>query len=93
VTLHLDFHVQVPVVSTEVGRNENDKGKALNKIQWDKDGRRAAIGSSDGHVHVYDIGDMSMPRSEEWNALQRTVADMIANSENESGRYSAVYSK
>ena len=35
-------------------------GKALNKIQWDKDGRKVAIGSSDARVHVYDVGEVSV---------------------------------
>lgn len=41
-------------MSTQVG----SQAKALNKINWDKDGRRTAIGSSDGRVHIYDIGEV-----------------------------------
>jgi dynein intermediate chain len=45
------------VVSTNVG-----SGRAINKLQWDrKDGRRAALGGSDGKLYVYDIGDMAIP--------------------------------
>ena len=64
--------VQVPVVSTAVGQ-----GRAINKLQWDhKDGRRAALGGSDGKLYIYDIGDMALPRETEWTDLQRTVAGM-----------------
>ena len=65
--------MQVPVVSTPVGQ-----GKAINKLRWDhKDGRRAALGGSDGKLYIYDIGDMALPRETEWTDLQRTVAGMV----------------
>lgn len=53
--------------------------KALNKLAWDrKDGRRAALGSSDGTVYIYDIGEASaVPRESEWSDLQRTVAGLM----------------
>lgn len=50
---NLNLDTEVPVMSTIVGA-----GKALNKLSWSKDGRHAAIGSSDGHVYVYDIGEV-----------------------------------
>ncbi|CAG8710352.1 37729_t:CDS:10, partial [Gigaspora margarita] len=49
---NLNNDTEIPVVNTQVGN-----GRALNKLQWDKEGRRAAIGSSDGRVHVYDVGE------------------------------------
>ena len=64
--------LQVPVVSTTVGT-----GRGLNKLQWDrKEGRRAALGGSDGHLYIYDIGDMAIPRESEWTDLQRTLSGM-----------------
>jgi dynein intermediate chain, cytosolic len=63
---------QVPAVSTSVGSN-----RAINKLEWDrKDGRRAALGSSDGKLYIYDIGDMGIPRESEWTDLQRTIGNM-----------------
>ena len=60
------------MVSTSVGT-----GKALNKFKWDcKDGRRAALGGSDGKLYIYDIGDMAIPRESEWTDLQRSLANM-----------------
>ncbi|KAG0002280.1 hypothetical protein BGZ79_003295 [Entomortierella chlamydospora] len=70
---NLNMDTEVPVMSTIVGA-----GKALNKLSWSKDGRHAAIGSSDGHVYVYDIGEMATPHAEDWNILQRTVNEMIS---------------
>jgi dynein intermediate chain, cytosolic len=60
-------------VSTTVG-----SGKGLNKLQWDrKDGRRAALGGSDGHLYIYDIGDMAIPRESEWADLQKVIGGMV----------------
>lgn len=51
---NLNADTEEPFVSTQVG-----SGKALNKIAWDKEGKKTAIGSSDGRVYVYDIGEVS----------------------------------
>ena len=65
--------IQVPAVSASVG-----SGRAINKIEWDrKDGRRAALGGSDGRLYVYDIGDMGIPRETEWTDMQKTVSGMV----------------
>ena len=42
-------------MSTSVG-----SGRALNKLAWDKEGNKTAIGSSDGRVYVYDIGEVCL---------------------------------
>lgn len=68
-----NFYAQVPVVSTTVSA-----GRAINKLRWDqKEGRRAALGGSDGKLYIYDIGDMALPRESEWTDMQRTVAGMM----------------
>ena len=62
----------MPVVTTQVGSN-----RALNKLKWDsKDGRRAAMGGSDGKLYIYDIGDMAIPRESEWTELQKVISGM-----------------
>lgn len=65
---------KVPVVSTSVG-----SGRALNKLQWNKDGRHAALGGSDGRLYVYDIGDMGTSRESEWQELSKVVAGIKEN--------------
>ena len=63
------------MVSTPVGED-----RAINKLEWDrKDGRRAALGSSDGKLYIYDIGDMAIPRESEWTDLQRTIASIAGS--------------
>lgn len=74
---NLNTDTEVPVVSTNVV-----SGRAINKLQWDrKDGRRAALGGSDGKLYVYDIGDMALPRESEWTDLQKTVAGFIGGAQ------------
>ncbi|KAF8075085.1 cytoplasmic dynein intermediate chain [Lyophyllum atratum] len=85
---NLNTDTEVPVVSTNVG-----SGRAINKLQWDrKDGRRAALGGSDGRLYVYDIGDMALPRESEWTDMQKTVAGIVgggqANGVAEGGDFS-----
>ncbi|KAI8324921.1 WD40-repeat-containing domain protein [Choanephora cucurbitarum] len=74
---NLNADTEEPFVSTQVG-----SGKALNKIAWDKEGKKTAIGSSDGYVYVYDIGEMATPKPEDWSLLQKNISEMISNQEN-----------
>ncbi|CAG8573851.1 31907_t:CDS:10 [Racocetra persica] len=67
---NLNDDTEIPVVNTQVGN------RALNKLQWDKEGRRAAIGSSDGRVHIYDVGELCNPREDEWVKMQKTLSEM-----------------
>ncbi|KAI0077731.1 WD40 repeat-like protein [Panus rudis PR-1116 ss-1] len=70
---NLNADTEVPAVSTTVS-----PGKAMNKLRWDhKEGRRAALGGSDGKLYIYDIGDMAIPRESEWTDLQRTIAGIM----------------
>ncbi|TPX60827.1 hypothetical protein PhCBS80983_g01515 [Powellomyces hirtus] len=69
----LNREIEVPTVSMSTGT-----GKALNKLAWDKEGRRTATGSSDGQLYVYDLGEISQPHSDEWNMFQRTLAELEA---------------
>ncbi|KAG5637788.1 hypothetical protein H0H81_003180 [Sphagnurus paluster] len=79
---NLNTDTEVPIVSTNVG-----SGRAINKLQWDhKDGRRAALGGSDGRLYIYDIGDMAIPRESEWTDMQKTVAGIVGGGQsNENG--------
>jgi len=71
---NLNVDTEVPIVSTPVGHN-----RAINKLRWDKEGKKVACGSADGHVYVYDIGDLASPRMEEWTIFQKTITEMQAS--------------
>jgi dynein intermediate chain, cytosolic len=52
--------------------------RAINKLEWDrKDGRRAALGGSDGRLYIYDIGDMGVPRESEWADMQKAISVIV----------------
>ncbi|KAI9355136.1 WD40-repeat-containing domain protein [Zopfochytrium polystomum] len=70
----LNQETEVPTVSTLVG-----SGKALNKLQWDAEGRKAAIGSSDGQLYVYDVGELAQPDAEAAQLFQKTVTEIVAS--------------
>lgn len=62
------------MVSTAVG-----SGRAINKFAWDrKDGKRAALGCSDGKLYIYDIGDAGVPRDTEWADFQKTISGILS---------------
>ncbi|EJU03473.1 WD40 repeat-like protein [Dacryopinax primogenitus] len=68
---NLNADTDVPTVSTSLSN------RALNKLVWEsKEGRRAAIGSSEGRVHIVDIGELAIPRESEWTDMQRVIAGM-----------------
>jgi dynein intermediate chain, cytosolic len=73
----LTFYLKVPLVTTPVGT-----GRAINKLKWDKkEGRRAAMGGSDGKLYIYDIGDIGVPRESEWDVM-RSVVTAAGNANN-----------
>ena len=47
-------------------------------MRWDKkEGRRIAMGGSDGRLYIYDIGDMALPRESEWSDMQKTITSIV----------------
>ncbi|KAJ3196244.1 hypothetical protein HK101_009615 [Irineochytrium annulatum] len=69
----LNQDTEVPIASVNVGNN-----KALNKLDWDKEGKKCAIGASDGQCHVYDLGEMSQPTSESWSSFHQILSEKNA---------------
>lgn len=55
--------------------------RAINKLAWDRTqlSRKAALGSSDGKVYVYDVAEkMVSPRDNEWTEFQKSLQGMKA---------------
>uniref|UniRef100_A0A8C7ZSV8 Dynein, cytoplasmic 1, intermediate chain 2b n=1 Tax=Oryzias sinensis TaxID=183150 RepID=A0A8C7ZSV8_9TELE len=50
---NLNNDTEVPTASVGV-----DGGAALNRVRWSHTGREIAIGDSEGHVHIYDVGEV-----------------------------------
>ncbi|KAJ3120892.1 hypothetical protein HK098_004183, partial [Nowakowskiella sp. JEL0407] len=63
---------EVPIISEVIGT-----GKPLNKLQWDKEGRKVLCGGLDGVVYVYDVGELakSQDENEEWIRFQKTLLE------------------
>ncbi|CAJ0846906.1 12757_t:CDS:10 [Entrophospora sp. SA101] len=59
---NINADTEVPYVTTHCGNS------ALNKMEWDQEGRKAAIGSSDGHL--------SAPREDEWQIMDNNINQM-----------------
>nr|CAG8457674.1 2192_t:CDS:10 [Entrophospora candida] len=72
---NINSDIEVPILNTHCSNS------ALNKLQWDKEGRKVAIGSSDGRVHLYDIGEIGIPGDDDWTDMQKNVSELIGENE------------
>ncbi|RKP39209.1 WD40-repeat-containing domain protein [Dimargaris cristalligena] len=69
---NLNTDTEVPVLSTPVGSGKH----ALNRLAWDKFGRKAAIGTIDSTLAIYELGDWVVPKSHDFTHFQKTVQDL-----------------
>lgn len=51
-------------------------GRALNRVRWDADGRKLAVGGADGAVYIYDVGELGVPKPDEWTQLQHNLKEL-----------------
>ena len=49
----MPFSSQVPTASVTV-----EGACALNRVRWASGGREVAVGDSEGHVWIYDVGEV-----------------------------------
>ncbi|KAK4047408.1 hypothetical protein OIV83_005455 [Microbotryomycetes sp. JL201] len=73
---NINVDTEVPVLSILVGVAGP---KGLNKVAWNKkDGKRLAVGSSDGSVYVYDVSpDLVTPGEDDWEQLRRVCTTAL----------------
>ncbi|GAA5905703.1 hypothetical protein JCM8208_000869 [Rhodotorula glutinis] len=60
---------------TSSSSSSSSPRRGLNKLAWDRsrEGRRAAVGSADGSVYVYELAqDVVTPREGEWEQMRKT---------------------
>ncbi|KAG0151821.1 hypothetical protein CROQUDRAFT_650875 [Cronartium quercuum f. sp. fusiforme G11] len=77
---NLNSDIEVPTVSTAINPAQP---KGLNKLAWDKrEGKKVAIGCSDGKVYVYDIGDLALPKENEWDQMRKTFSNILGTNNN-----------
>uniref|UniRef100_UPI00358E7C35 cytoplasmic dynein 1 intermediate chain 2-like isoform X1 n=2 Tax=Myxine glutinosa TaxID=7769 RepID=UPI00358E7C35 len=72
---NLNSDTEVPTASVVL-----DGAPALNRVRWAQSGRELAVGDSEGHVWIYDVGEqLAVPRSDEWGCFARTLSEIRAN--------------
>uniref|UniRef100_A0AAY4ERQ3 Cytoplasmic dynein 1 intermediate chain 2 n=1 Tax=Denticeps clupeoides TaxID=299321 RepID=A0AAY4ERQ3_9TELE len=71
---NLNNDTEVPTASITV-----DGNPALNRVRWAQSGREIAVGDSDGEVLVYEVGEIAVPRNDEWTRFIRTLAEINEN--------------
>nr|XP_061808221.1 cytoplasmic dynein 1 intermediate chain 1-like isoform X3 [Nerophis lumbriciformis] len=71
---NLNNDTEVPTASVTI-----EGASALNRVRWSSGGKEVAVGDSEGRVWVYDTGEMSVARNDEWSRFARTLMEIRAN--------------
>ncbi|KAJ7991866.1 hypothetical protein DPEC_G00288300 [Dallia pectoralis] len=71
---NLNSDTEVPTASVTVGG-----ASALNRVRWGSGGKEVAVGDSEGHLWIYDVGELATPHSEDWARFARTLMEIKAN--------------
>uniref|UniRef100_A0A673KJI8 Cytoplasmic dynein 1 intermediate chain 1-like n=1 Tax=Sinocyclocheilus rhinocerous TaxID=307959 RepID=A0A673KJI8_9TELE len=71
---NLNNYTEVPSASVTV-----EGGCALNQVRWASGGREVAVGDSEGHVWIYDVGELAVPHTDDWSKFARTLMEIRAN--------------
>ncbi|XP_078519848.1 cytoplasmic dynein 1 intermediate chain 1 isoform X1 [Lissotriton helveticus] len=71
---NLNNDTEVPTASVIV-----EGASALNRVRWSHSGKEVAVGDSDGHLWIYDVGEIAVPHNDEWSRFARTLAEIQAN--------------
>jgi len=67
---NLNEEVDVPTIKTAVSSH------ALSKLVWSVDGKKIITGDSRGYLHLYDVGENTTTRSDEWQRFEDTIQKM-----------------
>uniref|UniRef100_A0A4W4H1B6 Dynein, cytoplasmic 1, intermediate chain 2a n=1 Tax=Electrophorus electricus TaxID=8005 RepID=A0A4W4H1B6_ELEEL len=73
---NLNNDTEVPTASVTVHGTP-----ALNRLRWAQSGREIAVGDSEGRILIYDVGEIAVPRGDEWPRFVRTLAEINENRE------------
>ncbi|XP_052454867.1 cytoplasmic dynein 1 intermediate chain 2 isoform X7 [Carassius gibelio] len=73
---NLNNETEVPTASATV-----EGSPALNRVRWTHSGREVAVGDSEGRVHIYDVGEISVARQDEWTRFVLTLTEINENRE------------
>ncbi|PLW41072.1 hypothetical protein PCANC_03303 [Puccinia coronata f. sp. avenae] len=77
---NLNTDTEVPTVSIYTNPSQP---RGLNKLAWDKrEGKKVSMGSIDGRVYVYDIGELALPKENEWDQMRKTFGSLVGTTTN-----------
>ncbi|XP_035379927.1 cytoplasmic dynein 1 intermediate chain 2 isoform X2 [Electrophorus electricus] len=68
---NLNSETEVPIATVTV-----EGYPALNRVRWASSGREVAVGDSEGRVHIYDVGEIGIPRQDEWSRFVQTLYEL-----------------
>ncbi|XP_077052203.1 dynein cytoplasmic 1 intermediate chain 1a isoform X1 [Siphateles boraxobius] len=71
---NLNNDTEVPSASVTI-----EGSPALNRVRWAAGGKEVAVGDSEGRVWIYDVGELAVPHSEDWNHFGHTLMEIRAN--------------
>jgi len=67
---NLNEETEIPVIKTKVA------DRALNKVQWNSDGKKLLTGDSTGTLYIYDTSEVCVPKLDEWQRLEDTLVKL-----------------
>ncbi|KAJ1916302.1 hypothetical protein H4219_003871 [Mycoemilia scoparia] len=75
---NLNSDTEVPTHSV-VAPNGGSRG--LNKLAWNNNGQKVAVGSVGGQTFVYDVGELAVPSRDDFTRFSKTLARLAASSD------------
>jgi len=68
---NLNKDTEVPVLTAK------QNAHALNRLRWSPDGRKVAVGNSEGAIHFYDVSaEFATPAADEWSRLEDKLIEL-----------------
>ena len=68
---NLNEETEVPILKTQVSN------RAINKLRWHADGKKLLVGDAAGALYVYETGEITAPKNDEWNVFESTIQKLI----------------
>lgn len=68
---NLNYSTEVPLRTEQVKLQDtlDNTSFGLNKLEWNRNGSKCCVGTTGGHILVYDIGKDGVPTEQDTNSL------------------------
>jgi len=67
---------EVPILKARAA--QQGPQRALNRLAWGADGKKIITGDAAGYVFLYDVGDIAVPDTNEWNRFEEVLLQLGA---------------